>query len=220
MGVFKKGINGPFSGKTGSIIGSKWKSIHYMKGLPRVKKNREASEDQLKQREKFKLLLDFFSPIHNLLAVGFRQSLGRQTAVNAAMKWNYDLALVEDEGRVYLDYSKVQFSHGVLFTPGAEQAKWIVDGIEISWNTKTYGIRGSMDDRVNIICFMEKENSMFLHNFVLRSDGKLVIPLKETLNTTVRHIWLFVSSAKGDQVSKTVYIPLEEKGEAEIKQND
>ncbi|ULT23564.1 hypothetical protein KUH03_30995 [Sphingobacterium sp. E70] len=33
MGTIVNGINGGVSGKTGSVIGSSWKSINYLKGL-------------------------------------------------------------------------------------------------------------------------------------------------------------------------------------------
>jgi len=35
MGSYSKGANGIFSGKVGSIIGSSWRSIDYLKGLPK-----------------------------------------------------------------------------------------------------------------------------------------------------------------------------------------
>ncbi|MFB2118987.1 hypothetical protein [Parapedobacter sp. 2B3] len=37
MGIIKKGINGPFKGKAGSVVGSSWKKIDYIKGLQRKK---------------------------------------------------------------------------------------------------------------------------------------------------------------------------------------
>jgi hypothetical protein len=35
MAMYSKGANGAFSGKVGSIIGSNWPSIDYLKGLPK-----------------------------------------------------------------------------------------------------------------------------------------------------------------------------------------
>ncbi|WP_157258045.1 DUF6266 family protein [Pedobacter ginsenosidimutans] len=35
MATYSKGANGAFPGKVGSIIGSNWRSIDYLKGLPK-----------------------------------------------------------------------------------------------------------------------------------------------------------------------------------------
>jgi len=212
MGVFKKGINGPFSGKTGSIIGSKWKSIHYMKGLPRVRAHRKASAEQLVQRQKFKLLLDFFTPMQQLLKIGFQQFLNRNTAINAAMKFNYDQALYEEEGEIRLDYSKVQLSHGALFTAGAEKAVLLPEGLKITWNTKTYGISGNMDDRVFVACYIQLEDWVSADS-VLREDGEIFMELSEKEMQSILHVWIFLSNAQGGQASKTVYIPIERENE-------
>jgi len=53
MGKIKQGILGGFKGKVGTVIGSSWNGIAYMKGLPQsVKKSKTAA--QIVQREFFK----------------------------------------------------------------------------------------------------------------------------------------------------------------------
>ena len=53
MGKIKQGILGGFKGKVGTVIGSSWNGIAYMKGLPQsVKKSNSAA--QIMQREFFK----------------------------------------------------------------------------------------------------------------------------------------------------------------------
>ncbi len=37
MGKFVKGLNGGFSGRAGSTVGSKWRGINYMKSLPDIR---------------------------------------------------------------------------------------------------------------------------------------------------------------------------------------
>jgi len=212
MGTFKKGINGPFSGKIGSVIGSHWKDVSYMKGLYRTKSNKKPSEDQLRQRDKFKLLLDFFAPIKRLLAIGFGQYVKSNTAVNAAMRFNYDMAFYEEEGKVLLDYSKIQFSRGSLFTAGAEKAMLTDRGIHITWNTKTYGISGHFDDIVHITCLTYIGKDRFFDSEsgdIRRHHGEAIIELNTKLKPVEIHVWLFLSSQQGDKVSKTVYIPIE-----------
>jgi len=40
MATFKNGPNGGFSGKVGSVVGSSWKGIDYIRGLPAKRKNK------------------------------------------------------------------------------------------------------------------------------------------------------------------------------------
>lgn len=62
MGAIKQGILGSFSGKVGTVVGSSWMGISYMRALsPNVKDAR--SPKQLAQREKFALANAFIKPI-------------------------------------------------------------------------------------------------------------------------------------------------------------
>jgi hypothetical protein len=62
MGKFTKGINGGFFGKTDSVVGSKWKGINYMRGLPDPVK-RKASPLQAAQQERFRFVSRFLQGI-------------------------------------------------------------------------------------------------------------------------------------------------------------
>lgn len=214
MGIFKKGINGPFSGKTGSVIGSKWKKIHYMKGLPKKRTSSKVpSADQALQRQKFKLLLSFLSPVKNLLEIGLKPYLHRQTAVNAGMALNYDVLYVKEGDPLRIDFSKVNFSHGSLFTPGDESAVLTANGIGITWDPKTYGVSGSLDDRIHAFAYREEgDDGRFFSaddHQLKRYQGQTFITLTEAEIQGTFHVWLFLSSADGTKRSKTVYVPLD-----------
>ena len=53
MGKIKQGILGGFKGKVGTVIGSSWNGIAYMKGLPQSVKNSKSAA-QIVQRDFFK----------------------------------------------------------------------------------------------------------------------------------------------------------------------
>jgi len=56
MGTIKKGILGGFSGKVGTVVGSSWKGISYMRSLP-LKVRNPRTLRQLDQRSKFAIAL-------------------------------------------------------------------------------------------------------------------------------------------------------------------
>src|SRR5690606_30037961 len=102
MATFKDGINGPFRGKVGSVIGSKWRKVNYMKSLPRLnKKKRPPSPEQALVRKKFDLLNQFFRPISSVLEIGFQQFTAGAPGQNVAFSYNSNHALSEssDHGR-------------------------------------------------------------------------------------------------------------------------
>ena len=56
MGTIKQGILGGFSGKVGTVVGSSWKGISYMRGQAQSVKNPRTAK-QMAQRDKFSLAL-------------------------------------------------------------------------------------------------------------------------------------------------------------------
>ncbi|GGC20303.1 hypothetical protein GCM10011386_10260 [Parapedobacter defluvii] len=208
MATFKEGINGPFKGKVGSVIGSSWRKIHYMKGMRKVKRNKpKPSDKQAVQHHKFRLLNRFFMPIARVLDIGFRGHTSRATAKNVAFGYNYDHAFVEDGDQIKLNYPALKFSHGSLYTAGAEQASLIGEGIKVIWDPKTYGVGGAMDDVGYAIAY-SVSSDLLLCQTALRHEGEVVIPFEEQIRGPEMHVWLFFADSRGKQVSRTEYIPL------------
>lgn len=214
MGIIEKGINGPFKGKAGSVVGSSWKKISYIKGLQRKKGvKRTPSPDQATQQEKFKALNRFFSPLARILEVGFRQYLAKATGVNMAFSMNYDHAFLPAGDSMVLNYSALQLSHGSLFTAGAEKA-WVDNGkITVTWHTKTYGMGGALDDVAYAIAYSASTDIFFSDEHrATRHEGIVHIDLIGEVPDGNLHVWLFFADKAGKRVSKTVYIPLSAKG--------
>lgn len=93
MGTIRNGANGGFKGKAGSVIGSSWKSIDYIKGLYK-KRTKPATEEQLVQQAKFRTLMRFLLPITAFIRIGFGQKKeALMTAINVAFKENLEKRL-------------------------------------------------------------------------------------------------------------------------------
>ncbi|MGK6352210.1 DUF6266 family protein [Parapedobacter sp. DT-150] len=88
MGVIRRGANGGFKGKAGSVVGSSWKSIDYIKGLYK-KRTKPATEEQLMQQTKFTLLMRFLLPLKVFVRVGYGQrKTDTHTPMNVAFQDN------------------------------------------------------------------------------------------------------------------------------------
>ena len=208
MATFKEGINGPFKGKVGSVVGSSWRKVPYMKGMRKVRRNKaKPSEKQAVQHAKFKLLNRFFMPIGPVLDIGFRAFISRATGKNAAFSYNYDHAFVEGDDQLTLNYPALKFSHGSLYTAGAEEAVATAEGIRIQWDPKTYGMGGAMDD-VGYAIVYSVSSELFISETALRHEGGVFVPFEEETRGNEVHIYLFFADSQGKQVSRTEYLSL------------
>ena len=210
MGIIQKGINGPFKGKTGSVVGSSWKKVNYIKGLQRKKGvKRKSTPEQAIQQQRFKLLNDFLRPISQFLEVGLKPFLAKATGVNAAFSLNYDHAFLVDGDHLSLNYEAMQFSHGSLCTAGAEKARHENGLVTVTWHTKTYGMGGEMDDIANVLVYCPETDQFFgSEPDVTRQDGIAVVDLLGDKCRTGLHTWIFFVDNQQKRVSPTVYIPL------------
>lgn len=212
MGIIKKGINGPFKGKAGSVIGSSWKKISYIKGLRRDKgMKRPPTQEQAIQRQKFAMLAGFLSTFKPVVNIGFIQFTEKATGVNAAFRYNYEQAFFEDDNDITLNYPALKLSHGSLVTAGAERVFWESSNrLRVTWNPKTYGMGGEADDRTYAVAYLpqRKYAAMNEHGEV-RQSGVATIDFHEPSDDRIVHVWLFFSDKFGKRVSRTVYIPLD-----------
>jgi len=78
MGTIKKGILGGFSGRVGTVVGSSWKGISYMRSLPQKVKNPRTLL-QMNQRTKFAVTLNYLKPLNGLLRTGWKLYAHLQT---------------------------------------------------------------------------------------------------------------------------------------------
>jgi len=210
MGTFENGINGPFRGRVGHVVGSKWRSINYMKSLPRARRNkRPPTPQQALQHQKLTLLNQFLRNIRPYLETGFRQYTGRATGVNAACHFNFDHAFLLDDGKVSLNYPALKFSHGSLYTAGDERAWRKNDGIQVTWHPKTYGMGGAPDDIAFLFAYSPEQDIFYsTRGPVVRQDGSAYIPFDGDDAGREVHLWLFFADNRRTRVSNTVYIPL------------
>ena len=71
MGTIKQGILGGFSGKVGTVVGSTWKSIHYMRALA-VSISNPRTEKQQNQRSKFATTINFVKTMTPFIRLGIK----------------------------------------------------------------------------------------------------------------------------------------------------
>lgn len=113
MATFEKGILGGFSGKVGNVVGSRWRGKNIMRSLPQRGTYTPTSRQEL-QREKFKTVIGFLSPITDILSAYFGSPQGDKSRANLATSYHLKNAVVSTTQGMVMDYDKVLISKGDL----------------------------------------------------------------------------------------------------------
>src|SRR5690606_42013704 len=153
MGVIRRGANGGFKGKAGSVIGSSWKSIEYIKGLYK-KRTKPATEEQLMQQARFTLLMRFLLPLAPFLRIGYgMRRVETHTPMNVAFKDNINRVITGNYPDYELDYGQIRIAEGYS-AGGAVSASVVDGGLTVTWDTtlsKLY--KQEADDAVYIVLY-------------------------------------------------------------------
>jgi len=201
MGKYNQGILGPFTGKVGSVVGSSWKGVNYIKSLPGP--NASNTEAQQKQRTRFKsvvslassLLSSLIRPVWNLVG-------GKMTGYNLFVKTNMPAF---DESGELVNYSDFHASMGALPLPenlNIQDDADVVSGIELSWKDDSDTGIGNADDKLHLVV-MTPERVHILNTASVRSDQSAEITLPVSAGNV--HVYAFFGTADGDKFSPDLY---------------
>lgn len=208
MGTIINGANGGFSGKAGSVIGSSWKSINYIKGLYK-KRSKPATQAQREQQEKFKQVMRFLLPINVFIAIGYgRKRMGTATPLNVAFADNLEVALTGVYPDYVLDYSKVRISDGSLNGGGTVALTYSDGEISLTWDTTTSVQLGtSADDSLYVVAYHpEQDEFLTAATPPVRGDGTLTFGVPAHLQQGQLHVWYFMANRKQTRVSRSSYL--------------
>jgi len=200
MGIYIKGALGAFSGKVGNLVGANWRSITYMRSLPK-RSSKPATEKQLAHRAKFSLAVKFLSPLRDLINLGYSdKSLGTMTAFNKAT----DELMANIEGtypNFSVPYDKIQFSTGRVgnITTSIDASGGTV---EIAW-TNVRAVGSDSNDQVVMVFYREDTEDFFVIQEATRQDEHYTVTEGLLPNGTF-HFWTLLTNEKG-QCSKTRY---------------
>jgi hypothetical protein len=116
MARMTQGINGPFIGKIGTVIGYTVNGKWYMKGLYK-RRTKAPTPGELLNQKKFAAAQLWLKPVTDYVRVGFKGYNERFQGFGAAKSWLMKNAMQVVEGEVIIDPSLVKISAGDLTLP-------------------------------------------------------------------------------------------------------
>lgn len=205
MGTHKKGILGGFKGKTGTVIGSRWKDKAVMRSLPEQRSKR-ISQSQLEQREKFKLMIDFLSNMSDLLSFTFGSYTQKESGFNAAVSYNFNKAVMGSASPFYIDYSLTLLSRGFLLAASTAKAEAAAGNmVQFSWADNGNTAKSNPTDIAILIAYCPDTNrSVYVTDGATRSDLALALDTSAFAGRTVE-TWIAFRKEDNSQVSDSVY---------------
>ena len=113
MATINQGILGGFSGKIGNVVGRTWRGKNVLRSAPR-KSTKPISAAQQRQRDKFKCVLQFLTPLKGILTETFGANVGSKTPFNHAMSYHMKEAVIHTPTGFTMEYAKVLVAMGGL----------------------------------------------------------------------------------------------------------
>lgn len=206
MGKYIQGANGAFKGKVGSMIGSKWRSVNYIKGLPSPS-SKPATQAQLEQRAKFALAISFMRPIKDVVNLGMAdRKQTKLSGYNLALSRLLNQAVVGTYPSFSIDYSKVEISQGGLNQLNSAVMAIDAGVVKITWKSVLNKFNSFADDEVIVLLYNASKSMFMVYDELSRAGESCLPEMDETFSGDELHGWIFAHDRDVKSISPTNYL--------------
>ena len=162
MGKIKQGILGGFKGKVGTVIGSSWNGIAYMRGLPQSQKDPKTAA-QIAQRDFFREVQDLVGQLsYEQLVFLFPESVQGMSRRNLLVKQLSAASAIEN-GAKHVNLAEIT-SLGNAPTADLPDVSIVASrsAVTISWNADNAWRSQHADEYPTICVFNVTQKKIFL----------------------------------------------------------
>ena len=208
MGTIKQGILGGFSGKVGTVIGSSWKGISYMRGQAQHVKNPRTA-GRVNQRLKFNLALNFLQPNVPYIRIGYKSLAAKQTEFNAAMSFIVKKAITGASPNYALDYTKVMVSQGGLTQVTDAAVNWTAAQTKLTFSwTDNSGVGNALatDKAMPFIYNKDKNETIYNTAGATRTTHTMDVTVPNNWEGDKVEVYLGMVSEDGSLVADSIYL--------------
>jgi len=208
MAKLSQGINGPFSGKVGAVVGYTWRGLAVMRGRPSPR-TKPFTPKELNHQAKFRLMNRFLIPVNGLLNVTFAHLAIGMSAFNKAFSFNVKNAITGFHPNLAIDYGMALISRGDL--PNAETVAVHSPSpgiMQFTWNDNSGRGKATGNDKAFVAVFQEEPGHWaYQLDIASRSQGKCEIDLTILSGKPV-HSFIGFISFDGKDASNSLYTGL------------
>lgn len=213
MGILNSGIFGGFRKKTGPVVGRRSKGKNVITSLHHIS-TKPATAKQLEVQDRFSLLNSFLGSISPLIRTGFKTYAKKNSAVNAAFKFNYKHAFVLQGDNWALNFPALVYSRGHVSGPqGAKVLLLNEPGtgyvLDFSWELQPQSEYCRFTDKVSVLAYSPSvQQSFFRISLAERSDQGCQLTLPADFDGQELHYYMNFSSDDGKQPGNSHYLGL------------
>lgn len=200
MAKFNQGINGPFSGKVGAVVGATWKGIPYM----RSKGTRTAppTDNEKESRNRFAITHSWLRPLLGFVREGYKNYSNTSFGFNAAKSYVLKNAFEEQDN--VINPALVKLSAGNLPLPADIAAGKSGDkAITFTWDTSTPDNANAFDQVMLVAYNVEDKKSYWITTGQFRYTGSHTLPVSEGKSY---HLYLAFNAVDRTRQSDSVYL--------------
>ena len=169
MAILKNGIEGAFSGKIGTAVGTTWRGLNIIRSRP--KPPTQFSEKQRANQMKMKVAQDFLRRMVEPIRIGFRDDTIVPTAYNIGLSFLKRHALTGDYPDIRVDFPAVKVAQGVLALPDDLQIETEGSQLIFSWSASAGG-NARHDDQLMIVLWNDANKTSQYSLQAYRSAGQ------------------------------------------------
>lgn len=206
MAKYKNGIQGPFSGKIGNVVGASSRGVHYMRAAGKNSK-KAPSAAQLQNRKIFAMVMNWLKPILKFINIGFQMDMDGKTPINRAVGLQLKEAVISDEQGLRINFARAVLSKGILLVSWIREILLLTDLIlSIKWENAPDSVYSNGDDQANFIIYNPvKEKFVVFEQAAKREDNQAELQLPADFLGDAVHCWMGYVSTDGKMVSTSVY---------------
>lgn len=205
MARYKKGILGSFRGTVGTVVGSVWKGIEYMRSVADVS-NSKPSLKQEAQRARFSLVSKFTQPLSPLLNITFASYADKKTGANYVFQYMMKNVLTGIYPNLSLDFSKTIVAKGALSNGGSPSAMQGATGeIKFGWTDNSGNGNANATDKAILVAYCEElGEAVYKLPGANRSDSSDVLSVQR-FSGKQAHTWLAFISNEESEIATSIY---------------
>lgn len=209
MAILKHGINGPFSGKVGNVVGYELNGQHVIRSLPTPKK-RKPTELVLINRLRMAAVSQFLAPLKQVIAFGYKHAApagSRVGAFQTAQSHLFKNAIAYGEqGIPYINPEAVQLFCGDLQQPHYLEAVREDGDVRLSWDITSH----QLPEAVLVLVAYNPEHGVVIFDKGGTKANKGIYDweIPESIWTTCDHLHIYAGfyNITQDQLSDSVYV--------------
>jgi hypothetical protein len=205
MGTIVKGILGGFSGKVGTVVGSKWKDRAVMKSVPGPRKGNPTLL-QLQQQARFTLMIKFLQPLTALFNETFSSGTVGMSGFNKAFSYNILNAVSGVYPALAVNFPMLLVSKGDLPNATAPAVTSPLAGqLAFKWTDNSGLGKARATDMAVVAVFCEElKHWIYNVNTADRSAGTYTLDVSVFSGKPIQTFLGFLS-ADGNFVSNSLY---------------